>query len=73
MAKIKAKNMLESDLEKDHYKTKYYALQSKNNIMIASSMNNLGYFYIGKYNVTEDRKYLDSAYSILKNHMIMYP
>ncbi|AYZ12852.1 tetratricopeptide repeat protein [Chryseobacterium arthrosphaerae] len=66
MAKIKAKNMLESDLEKDHYKTKYYALQSGNNIMIASSMNNLGYFYIGKYNVTEDRKYLDSAYSNFK-------
>ncbi|SEH32486.1 tetratricopeptide repeat protein [Chryseobacterium culicis] len=66
MAKIKAKNMLEKDLEKDHFKTKQYALQSGNQILIAASMNNLGYFYIGKYNLTENRKFLDSAYSNFK-------
>lgn len=59
--KYKAENPLEKDTRSDCLKANYYALKSKNNILINFTYNNLGYFYKKKYYDIDDKKYLDSA------------
>lgn len=59
--KYKAENPLEKDTRSDCLKANYYALKSKNNILINLTYNNLGYFYKKKYYDIDDKKYLDSA------------
>jgi len=59
--KYKAENPLEKDIRSDCLKANYYALKSKNNILINFTYNNLGYFYKKKYYDIDNKKYLDSA------------
>lgn len=55
------KNLSEKDNRTDCIRAKEYAIKSKNNILLNFTYNNLGYYYRRKQEITEDRKYLDSA------------
>ncbi|MBB4806363.1 DNA-binding CsgD family transcriptional regulator [Chryseobacterium defluvii] len=59
--KYKSKNPMELDTRADCFKANYYALKSKNNILINFTYSNLGYYYKTQFNNTSNKKYLDSA------------
>ncbi|PUB35370.1 tetratricopeptide repeat protein [Elizabethkingia sp. YR214] len=55
------KKMLNKYGEDDYTKANQYALKSKNNLLINSTYNNLGYYYRKRYELSNEKKFLASA------------
>ena len=63
------KKMLNKYGEEDYTKANQYALKSKNNLLINSTYNNLGYYYRKRYELSNEKKFLASAQeSYQKSH-----
>ena len=53
----------------DYTKANQYALKSKNNLLINSTYNNLGYYYRKRYELSNEKKFLAAAQeSYQKSH-----
>lgn len=63
------KKMLNKYGEEDYTKANQYALKSKNNLLINSTYNNLGYYYRKRYELSNEKKFLAAAQeSYQKSH-----